>query len=101
MLIRFLASPFVCFLDLVACCERWQQLRTLHDLPKIFGGHHHLQFELIEVEVVAAEFVERNVSIAFTRSHFATRMQAPTYSIYTKVLKNLQYDSDYGQTKWD
>jgi len=59
----FLASSLVRLFDLVARRGRWRQLRPVHDLPKIFGGHHHLQLELVEVEIVAAKFVERDVAI--------------------------------------
>ena len=85
-----LGSPFVRLLELVAHCGRWRQLQTLHDLPKIFGGHHHLQLELIEVEVVTAELIERDVAIALTRSHFATRTEAPTHSMHPWGLKSPQ-----------
>ena len=81
----FLASSLVRLLDLVACRGQWRQLRILHDIPKIFGGQHHLQLELVEVEVITAELIERDVSIGLTRSHFVTKVQALTHSMYTKV----------------
>ena len=47
-----LASLFVRLFDLFTRRRRWRQLRTLHDFPKIFGGHHHLQLELIDIELL-------------------------------------------------
>ena len=65
-----LASSLVCLFDFVTRGGRWCQLRAFHDLPKIFGGQGHFQFEFIEIEVLATKVVNRYMSIIFARYHF-------------------------------
>ena len=72
-----LTSSLICLLDFVTRDGRWWQLRTFHDLPKIFGGHDHLQFQFIEVEVLTTEVINRYKSIIFTRSYFQAECKLP------------------------
>ena len=46
-----------------------------------FGEQHHLQLELMKVDVLAIEFFHYYKSIALTKSHLITQIQAPSHSI--------------------
>ena len=80
-----LASSFVRLLDFVARGRGWWQLRTFHNLPKILGGQRHLQLELIEVEVLATELVNRYKSITLTRNHFQPECKLPLIQCSTRT----------------
>ena len=68
-----------------SCCCHWQWMvaviPNIYDLPKIFGGQHHLYF-YVKVEVLVIEPINHYEFHALSRSHLIIQMQAPIYSMY-------------------
>lgn len=90
-----LASLLVRLLVVVIGGGWWSQLRTIHDLPKIFSRQHHLRFESIKVEVLAIEFINYCKSLAFTRSHFDNSNVSSHSLNIPRGLKINQWDLDF------